>query len=61
MSIESVVKEAIEQAFINDRAVLDNSRLLSVVNMTHPLREVMKDKVKEYEDRFAKMKIKCAS
>ena len=59
--IESVVKEAIEQAFIDNHAVLDNRRLLSVVNMTHPLREVMKDKVKEYEDRFAKMKIKCAS
>ncbi len=59
--IESVVKEAIEQAFINDRATLDNNCLLAIVENTHPLREVMKKKVKEYEDRFAEMKIKSAS
>ncbi|MBV5298182.1 MAG: AAA family ATPase [Rhodoferax sp.] len=59
--IESVVKEAIEQAFIDNRAKLDNNRLLAIVKNTHPLREVMKKKVKEYEDRFAEMKIKSAS
>jgi hypothetical protein len=56
-----VVKEAIEQAFIDNRAKLDNNRLLAIVKNTHPLREVMKKKVKEYEDRFAEMKIKPAS
>ncbi len=59
--IESIVKEAIEQAFVDGGLALDNERLLKVVAATHPLREVMKKKVKEYEDRFAEMKIKPAS
>ena len=59
--IESVVKEAIEQAFVDGCSALTSDRLLSVVKNTHPLREVMKKKVKEYEDRFAEMKIKPAS
>lgn len=59
--IESIVKEAIEQAFVDGCPTLDNGRLIKVVNATHPLREVMKKKVKEYEDRFAEMKIKPAS
>ncbi len=59
--IESIVKEAIEQAFVDGCPVLDSDRLLKVVAATHPLREVMKKKVKEYEDRFTEMKIKPAS
>lgn len=59
--IESVVKEAIEQAFVDGRSALDSDRLLQVIGNTHPLREVMKKKVQEYADRFAEMKIKPAS
>lgn len=59
--IESVVTEAIEQAFVNQRAELDTERLLVVIRNTHPLREVMKAKVKEYEAKFTEMKIKRAS
>ncbi|WP_242445364.1 hypothetical protein [Chromatium okenii] len=59
--IEAVVKEAIETAFVQNCATLDNARLLRVINNTHPLREVMKKKVQEYADRFAEMKIKPAS
>ncbi|PQJ97280.1 AAA family ATPase [Chromatium okenii] len=59
--IEAVVKEAIEKAFVQNCATLDNARLLRVINNTHPLREVMKKKVQEYADRFAEMKIKPAS
>lgn len=59
--IESIVTEAIEQAFVDNRAELDTDRLLSVIRDTHPLREVMKAKVKEYETKFAEMKIKRAS
>ena len=59
--IESVVKEAIEQAFVDQSATLDNARLLKVVKETHSLREVMKNKIKEYEDKFKEMKIKPAS
>lgn len=59
--VESVVKEAIEQAFVKNGEKLSNDHLLSVITNTHPLREVMKNKVKEFEDRFAEMKIKPAS
>ena len=59
--IESIVTEAIEQAFVDNRAELDTERLLKVVNATHPLKEVMKTKVDEYQKKFAEMKIKKAS
>lgn len=59
--IESVVTEAIEQAFVDNRAELDTGRLLAVIQATHPLKEVMKTKVDEYQKKFAEMKIKKAS
>jgi SpoVK/Ycf46/Vps4 family AAA+-type ATPase len=59
--IESVVTEAIEQAFVENRAELDTERLLAVIRATHPLKEVMKTKVEEYQKKFAEMKIKRAS
>ena len=59
--IESIINETIERAFVDNRAALTTERLLNVVTATHPLREVMKDKVQEYKNRFEKMKIKQAS
>ncbi len=59
--IESVVTEAIEQAFVDNCAELDTGRLLAVIQATHPLKEVMKTKVEEYQKKFAEMKIKKAS
>lgn len=59
--IESIVKEGIELAFLDDRAELTTQRLMQVIDATHPLGMVMKDKVKQYKDRFAEMKIKSAS
>ena len=59
--IESIVKEGIELAFLADRAELTTQRLMQVIEATHPLGMVMKDKVKQYKDRFAEMKIKSAS
>ncbi|WP_298608573.1 AAA family ATPase [uncultured Thiothrix sp.] len=59
--IESIVTEAIEQAFIDNKTSLTTERLLKVVDATHPLKEVMKNKVEEYQKRFAEMKIKRAS
>lgn len=59
--IESVVKECIEQAFVDGRAELTTERLLKVVNATQPLSVVMKDKVEQYRKRFREMKIKAAS
>ncbi len=59
--IEAVVKESIEVAFINNRASLTTESLINVIDNTHPLKVVMKDKVKEYEDKFNSLKIKAAS
>ncbi len=59
--IEAVVKEAIETAFVQNRSALTTEKLLDVVQNTHPLKEVMKHKIKEYEDKFKDLKIKAAS
>lgn len=59
--IESVIKEAIEQAFIDNEAALDTKRIKDIINQTHPLGQIMKEKVQEYKQRFEKMKIKSAS
>ena len=59
--IEAVVKEAIEVAFVDNRTELTTERLINVIDNTHPLKVVMKDKVKEYEDKFKNLKIKAAS
>jgi ATP-dependent 26S proteasome regulatory subunit len=59
--IESVVKEAIEMAFVGGKLQLNTDRLLEVINETQPLSVVMKDKVKEYKERFNQTKIKPAS
>ncbi len=59
--IEAVVKEAIEVAFVNNRAALTTDELLNVIANTHPLKTVMKDKIKEYENKFKDLKIKSAS
>ena len=41
--------------------VLSYAGFPKVIEATHPLGMVMKDKVKQYKDRFAEMKIKSAS
>ncbi|RTL01638.1 MAG: AAA family ATPase [Proteobacteria bacterium] len=59
--IESIIKEAIEESFIDNQAPLDTRRLRKVIKETHPLGEIMSHKVKEYKKRFEDMKIKSAS
>ena len=59
--IEAVVKEAIEVAFADKRAILTTDRLIKVIDHTFPLKVVMKDKVQEYADKFSHLKIKPAS
>jgi SpoVK/Ycf46/Vps4 family AAA+-type ATPase len=59
--IEAVVKEAIEITFVNNRAALTTESLIDVIGSTHPLKEIMKHKIKEYEDKFKDLKIKSAS
>jgi SpoVK/Ycf46/Vps4 family AAA+-type ATPase len=59
--IEAVVKEAIEGTFVNNCATLTTDGLIKIIDNTHPLKVVMKDKIQEYADKFANLKIKPAS
>jgi AAA+ superfamily predicted ATPase len=59
--LESVVKEAIELAFINGQTPLTTELLLQVVKSTDPLSSVMQAQMQEFQDKFKKMKIKPAS
>jgi SpoVK/Ycf46/Vps4 family AAA+-type ATPase len=58
--IESVIKETIETAFI-DRKHIDTDLIEFTIKNTRPLGDVLKDKIKEYEQRFKEMHIKPAS
>lgn len=58
--IESVIKETIETAFI-DRKHIDADLIEFTIKNTRPLGDVLKDKIKEYEQRFKEMHIKPAS
>jgi SpoVK/Ycf46/Vps4 family AAA+-type ATPase len=59
--IESIVKDAIEAAFVDGKKDLTTALLQKTIQSTQPLGEVMKDKVKEYKDKFERMKIKKAA
>jgi hypothetical protein len=46
---------------VDNRATLTTESLINVIGSTHPLKEVMKHKIKEYEEKFKDLKIKSAS
>lgn len=59
--LEGVVKDAIELAFVEDKAAITTKRLLCSANRTVPLAKTMKDRIKEYEEKLREMQIKSAS
>lgn len=59
--IESIVKDAIESAFVEGKKPLDTARLQSIIKNTTPLGVVMADKMQEYQAKFKRMNIKPAS
>ena len=59
--LESIVKDAIEQAFVNERALLTTDLLLCSVENTVPLAETMEDQFKEHYEKLKGMRIKSAS
>ena len=58
--LESVVKDAIEQAFV-ENAELNLNRLRQSAKDTVPMAKVMKDRKKEYDEKYREMGIKSAS
>lgn len=59
--IESVVKEAIETAFANDKKYVQTEDILSAIKNTNPLSEIMKDTLEKIEREFKIRKFKNAS
>lgn len=59
--IENVVKETIEQSFINGKKELSDEEFLKVIKETTSLSKMLPDKVDEYKKIKDKMKIKSAS
>ncbi len=58
--IEAVVKETIETSFIEGKHI-DTDLLENIIKDTRPLGDVLKDKLKTYEQQFKEMRIKPAS
>lgn len=59
--IESVVKEAIETAFANDKKYVQTEDILSAIKNTNPLSEIMKDTLEKIEREYKIRKFKNAS
>ena len=59
--LEGVVKDAIEQAFVDGKADLTTERLRRSMKNAVPLAEVMGDKVEEYAEKLRRMRIRSAS
>ena len=59
--IQSVVKEATEQAFVSELPSVDTSILKETISNTHSIKEVMGNKIQEYEIMIAEHHIKGAS
>lgn len=59
--LENVVKESIEQAFVDDQRNLTTDSMLSVVGETVPLAKLMNEKLKDYAERLSSMGIRSAS
>lgn len=54
VDLESVVKNAIEEAFINDRRDITTSDLLTSIKRTKSISVTLKDKIKELRDDISK-------
>jgi SpoVK/Ycf46/Vps4 family AAA+-type ATPase len=59
--IEGVIKDAVESAFANDKAALSTEDIVSAINRTHSLSEIMKDDLDAMAKVYEKRKFKNAS
>ena len=59
--IEGVVKEGIENAFINDKTDVSTWDLMTAIQSTHPLKEIMGDSIDKLEKEYKERKFKSAS
>jgi SpoVK/Ycf46/Vps4 family AAA+-type ATPase len=59
--IETVVKETIEECFINDKEIAQTQDYLDVIKNITSMSEMLPEKVKEYNSLKEKMKLKLAT
>lgn len=59
--IEGVVKDGIENAYVQGKPRIATSDILEAVGATHSLSEVMKEDIEKLEKEYKERKFKCAS
>lgn len=59
--IEGVVKDGIENAFVQGKSCIATSDILEAIGATHSLNEVMKEDIAKLEKEYKERKFKCAS
>lgn len=59
--IEGVIKESIEEAFVNDRDHITTEDILKIIENTRSLTELLKDKIKQIEGFYTNNHFKPAS
>lgn len=59
--IEGVIKDAVESAFADDKNSIQTQDILSAINNTHSLSEIMKDALDKMEKEYETRKFKNAS
>ena len=59
--LEGVVKDAVEEAFLNDKADLETAHLLDSMEKNKPHAMMMKGKAEEYRKKFQEMGFRSAS
>ena len=59
--IEAVVKESVENAFIDDKNFIETSDIIAVIKTTQPLSKSFEDKITIIEEYLKKISFKSAS
>lgn len=59
--IEGVVKEAIENAYVNGRQEVAAEHFMDVIRKTSSLKEIMGESIEKLEKQYEERKFKCAS
>ena len=59
--LEGVIREAIESAFVKKKSALTTDDILTAINGTHSLSEVMKDSIDGMKKKYTELKLKSAS
>ena len=59
--LEGVVKEAVEEAFVQGSKPLTTDIILSCIKKTHPLSEIMGDEIKKMSEDYEKRRFQKAS